>query len=263
MHEKLCKRVSIVPRKIFLTKADVQTVSQPKRIQTKASYAKRHQGITLMSWKDRIRREILTFQTKRVNRKKQTALHNTPVTLVSNNCTGGILLHDFGKRFDTPFINMAIYAEDFYRLVTNLPTYLSIPLKEDENKSESYGYPVAVLGDVMIRFPHDSDFSTVLKNWNRRIARVDYEHIFVLWVGYQDELPESMLERIANVPYPKVVFLNHERKDIPYAFRIKGFEDQKGVGHVWANEGLSGRKYYDQFPIAKWLKKESDMGDYL
>lgn len=216
-----------------------------------------------MSWKDRIKREIRTFQTKRVNRKKQKALKDTPVSLICNNCTGGILLHDYGKRFDSPFVNMAIYGEDFFRLVTDLPRYLSYPLNEDKDRSEQYGYPVAMLGDVMIRFPHDSDFGVVLETWNRRVSRVDFSHVFVLWVGYRDELPESMIEEIAAVPYPKVVFLNHERKDVPYTYHIKGFEGEKGVGHVWANEGLSGKKYYDQFPIEKWLKREPGMEDYL
>ena len=44
-----------------------------------------------MSAIDRIRREILTFTTARVNDKKQKSLKDERFTLISNNCTGGVL----------------------------------------------------------------------------------------------------------------------------------------------------------------------------
>lgn len=216
-----------------------------------------------MSVKDRIIREIKTFQTKRVNRKKEAALKDVPVSVFCNNCTGGVLLHDFNKQFDTPLINAGFYADDFYELLMNLPAYMACPLTEDKEKSEELHYPIGNLNGLMIRFPHDKTFEEVLEKWNRRKERIDYDHIFVIWVGYQNELPEDKIERIKNVPYPKVVFLNHERKDLPFTFYIKGFEDQAGVGHVWDHQGLSGKKYYDQFPIVSWFKKEKGMEDYL
>lgn len=203
-----------------------------------------------MSVLDRIKREILTAQTKRVNAKKQKSLTNRDFTLVCNNCTGGVLLHDFGLQFKTPFVNESIYADDFFKLTTHLEGYMAQPLVE---KKTDLGYPVAMLGDVMIRFPHSKDFAEVKETWDRRAARIRWDNIFVLWVAYQSELAESSLERIAQVPYPKVVLLNHDRADLPYCKYIKGFETQPGVGHVWQNEGLSGKKYYDQFDFAAWF----------
>ncbi len=213
-----------------------------------------------MSAIDRIRREILTFTTARVNDKKQKSLKDERFTLISNNCTGGVLLHDFGKRFDTPLINCGLYAEDFVRLSLQFPQYMQEELRPHE---KDFGYPAARLGDLCLRFPHDSDFEEVKRNWDRRKQRIHYDNVFVLWVGYGSEMQESLLPEFAKVPYPKAVFLAHENKDFPFCFRIKNCSYLQGLGHVWQNEGLSGKKYYDQFDVVSWIKKKEKMEDFL
>lgn len=213
-----------------------------------------------MSAIDRIKREILTFQTSRVNKKKKKALEGEEFTLICNNCTGGVLLHDFGKRFDTPFINSGLYAEDFVKLVLHFRSYMQEELVPHE---KDFGYPVARLGDLTIRFPHAKNFEEVKEEWDRRKLRIHYDNIFVLWVGYGEEMQEEFLPDFAKAPYPKAVFLSHEKRDFPFCFAIRNCSYLKGVGHVWQNEGLSGKKYYDQFDVASWIKKRATMEDFL
>ena len=51
---------------------------------------------------------------------------NHDVSIISMNCTGGILYHDLGLKFLSPTINLFFRAEDFIKFCENLDYYLSI-----------------------------------------------------------------------------------------------------------------------------------------
>lgn len=88
-------------------------------------------------------------QRKRYMKKRIVRLKNKDFSLISNNCNGGVLLHDLGLRFNSPFVNLAIYAEDYVKYLENFDYYNSLEIKFVDNPGL---HPVGVLDDVFYPF---------------------------------------------------------------------------------------------------------------
>ena len=72
------------------------------------------------------------------------------VSLISQNCVGGIIYHDANQRFLSPTVNLYILPKDFIKFVNNLDYYLSLTPKVKMGKA----YPIGTLGDIKINFMH-------------------------------------------------------------------------------------------------------------
>ena len=68
---------------------------------------------------------------------------NKDITIISNNCLAGCVLHDFSMRFDTPTINLFIPFPDYIKFLTDLKCYLN---KEIEDITGDSPYPIGLLG---------------------------------------------------------------------------------------------------------------------
>lgn len=82
---------------------------------------------------------------------------NQNITILSMNCTGGILYHDLGLQFLSPTVNLYIKAQDFIKFCENLKYYLSIDQMiqcKEPGIVEDRKYPVAYLGDILLYLVH-------------------------------------------------------------------------------------------------------------
>ena len=60
-------------------------------------------------------------------------------TIICNMCLGGVLYHDFGQRFDSPFINLMIPGTDFVNLLANFDDiYIYIYIYMESSKKVQY-----------------------------------------------------------------------------------------------------------------------------
>ena len=98
-----------------------------------------------------VRYRIWQFFKKYRDKQYRSRFTNQDITILSMNCTGGILYHDLGLQFLSPTVNLYMKAEDFIKFCENLKCYLSIdemiPCKEPDI-AENRKYPVAYLGDI-------------------------------------------------------------------------------------------------------------------
>lgn len=106
-------------------------------------------------------------------------------SIICNNCTGGVILHDLGLRFDTPTINTLFYSADFVFFVSNIREFSKTDVfKMNDSK---YSYPVGGIkvGDrvVKIGFVHYSTFEEGKRKWIERFARVDFDNMVIIWEG--------------------------------------------------------------------------------
>ena len=67
-------------------------------------------------------RRILRYFYRKTLRKRD-------VTLITNNCIGGIIYHDMHLQFLSPTINLYFDNEEFIRFSTHLEYYLSLSLQ--------------------------------------------------------------------------------------------------------------------------------------
>ena len=135
-------------------------------------------------------------------------------TIISNNCTGGAVMHELGMEFKTPTILLQILPEDFPRFCKRLKDYLDYELVECTNftpyeqgkLTKMFGgkpnIPIGLIGDVLVCFQHYETFEEAKRKWDERKDRVDYDHIGYIFHArgpeYQFEAEEFISMKLPN-----------------------------------------------------------------
>lgn len=127
------------------------------------------------------------------------------VTLLSQNCIGGVLYHDLGLPFLSPTINTFIPEPGFVKLAQNPRHYM------EQGISMSWGgtYPIGVLDDVQIHFMHYDTCQEAKAAWDRRKERINWDKIVVIGTD-RDGFDEAVYEQWKKISYPKVLFTAHQ-----------------------------------------------------
>lgn len=105
------------------------------------------------------------------------------ISIISNNCWGGITYHYLGIENKSPFINLAIDDEDYIKIVNNLDYYLDLTPRDgglEFNRVNNTSYPVGILDDVRINFLHYKDFEEAKDKWECRKQRINKNHLFFM-----------------------------------------------------------------------------------
>ena len=154
------------------------------------------------------------------------------LTVISQNCIGGVLYHDLGAGFRSPTVNTYIQGPDFVRMVLDLRRYMDqdMVMRWEE-------YPVGRLGDIEIHFMHYGTCKEAKESWERRKARIDYGRILVLATD-RDGFDEPVYAMWQRIPYPKVLFTANARFTKDAVF-FPEFEDCGAVDDL-----ISKRLFY-------------------
>lgn len=195
----------------------------------------------------------LTKVRRLVNRKRLT---NQNFSLMVSNCTGGIIYHELGLNFLSPFINLQMNSAEFIRLMLNLKYYMSLEL--DFYTSEKWSCPVARLGDVTIIFTHYKNEEEARRKWNERKKRINYENIYV--ITNDNEVSEDDIYDFEKLNYKNyVIFTSKEYPDCPHAVFLKDFAGTDGVAWSFNRSKIMGSQYYERvFDYVGFLNSDHD-----
>ena len=122
------------------------------------------------------------FQQAYFDLKRWIAVQESKVSIISDNCWGGITYHSLGLEFLSPFINSFLESGDYLRLLENFAYYMEQPLYLLEEKYEvnlKRNYPVVGLGDIKLFFNHYTDFEQAAQIWEKRKQRINYGNLLV------------------------------------------------------------------------------------
>ena len=213
----------------------------------------RCEGIVMGNRNIKLRQHYTAYQRWR--------LHNTNITLISSNCTGGGILRDLNLPFTSPFINLFIKPHDFIKLCENLEHYMGSAFHDvySEPHPEGGVYPVALLDDIPIHFMHYSSAEEAFAQWEKRKARMDWDNIYILCTDRDGCTYEDLL-RFDQLKYRhKAILCNQKYPEIQSAFYIPGFENQNSVGNIinYINDHTY-KKYYDLFDYVGWFNGKLD-----
>ena len=131
------------------------------------------------------------------------------VSLISQNCVGGVVYNRLGSPFQSPTINMYILGEDFCKLCEPVEHYLSLRPVLVEEKSISY--PVLKIDDIKLHCLHYKTGREAIDAWNRRRKRVNFKRIVVLANDWDLNHNELLINRIIALPYPKIILTANPR----------------------------------------------------
>lgn len=128
---------------------------------------------------------------------------NTP-TIIAPNCWGGNTYHSLRLQFKSPFINLYLIHEDYLKLLSNLEHYLSCELVLKEMQYEDNlkrFFPVVLCDDILLFFNHYSSFDEAKECWIRRLKRIDFNNLFIMFF---EESPDY-IEKFLELPYSKKI----------------------------------------------------------
>lgn len=196
--------------------------------------------------------ERWTKKRNRFLKKQRDNLKTEKICLICNNCLGGAMLHDLDRQFCSPFVNLLVQPKDFIKMLKALPEYMAEELVFF--KQEGINYPVAMLKDIPIYFMHYDSETEAREKWVQRTARMDYEHLYILFSD-RNGATEQDIKEFDSLPYAhKAVLVHKPMPDILSAVYMKGYEDNSEIGMLISYKSKpSYKKKYDDFDYVSWL----------
>lgn len=184
---------------------------------------------------------------------KYMELKKNPPSILANNCWGGITYHSLDLPFRSPLINMSIHEDkDFIKLCGDPQKYMDEVIRFYEMKyNEELGreYPVALCGDIKLRFLHYETLDVAIECWKRRKERMDWNNLFVMMYTENKETAKDFLE----LPYEKkICFVPFETKERQLCY-VNCYDAAKGgKTELWRKvNGMAERRilYYDDVDL--------------
>lgn len=180
-----------------------------------------------------IRLKVIAFKRKKLAKFRRKRINKSRFTIISNNCWGGETYESYNLIKQSPTVGLFFWACDYIKFISNIQYYLDQPLKFiDPKKSKYYErvklthgygtYPVARLGDIEIFFMHYSSEKQVIEKWNRRIKRIDWDHILYKF-NDQNGCTEEDIKKFVKLPLKnKICFtVNDKYSCFPNVVKIK------------------------------------------
>lgn len=195
----------------------------------------------------RIKKRITKFRSYWRSRLLKEDIHilkNKKVTIISQNCYGGIFSHDYQIEYLTPTINLYFSVPDFVKFCKNIGDYINLSLKEV--KQDEYSYPVGILGDLTIHFVHYNSFDEANKKWVERCARIDLNNLYFMMSDRDGCTNEDLLEFDKLSCRNKVVFVREPRPEIESALYVPGYKKKSSVGNIYKWKGAFGKRIWDR-----------------
>lgn len=122
------------------------------------------------------------LQIPNLNFSDYIKLRESGISIISNNCWGGIAYNTLGLECRSPFKNLFVSDNDYLLLLHDLNHYLESMLVFDHYRIDihsNHSYPVFWLDNIKIHCNHAEDIDQAVEDWNRRIKKINYENLFV------------------------------------------------------------------------------------
>lgn len=143
-------------------------------------------------------------------------IRKSNISIVSNNCWGGILYKTLGLECRSPFKNVSFSSNDYIKVISNLNHYLNIDpiwtgIKEID-KNQKREVPMLQLDDVFIKCNHDPDAENAIQNWKRRRKKFNWKNILVeMYV--EDIIVEKEFYRVTEQFEKRICFVPYKSKE--------------------------------------------------
>ena len=188
--------------------------------------------------------------------QKYRQLQHSKLSIVAMNCFGGLISHTLGLPFRSPFVNMFLSAEDYLKFLHCPRVYMEenvVFVKTEFDAFLKVDYPLAILGNISLRFNHYKTFEDALNKWNARKQKINWYNLFVTLNTESKEI----LEQFDALPYGKKVCFVPFKSNLDSAFYINPETNKSKafweITHDYARGYLP--LYYDMFDMLLYGKK--------
>lgn len=130
------------------------------------------------------RRQIIHYRIlniPQIDFDEYITLKESNISIISNNCWGGIIYHTLALECLSPFKNLSVGCKEYIEILKNFHRYMSFELKFKKFLLEPHShimYPVMDLGGIEIHCNHDTDPDIAKEKWKRRVKKINCENLF-------------------------------------------------------------------------------------
>ncbi len=146
------------------------------------------------------------FEIPNLNVERYLLLREKNISVISNNCWGGIACRALGLECRGPFRNLFLRDEDYLRCINDLNTYCTMTptYKRDEiDPNSDKQYPVLGINDIEIHCNHADSVEEAIEEWNRRCKKINYEELFFEMYTVDRKVAEAF----SVLPFNKICFV--------------------------------------------------------
>ena len=169
---------------------------------------------------------------KYISPLRQKQLKGTDFTIISNNCWGGHVYRRYSVSYNSPTVGMYFFPAEYLKFLSNLRDNIDMSMSFiPASKSKYYkrlqelnqtNVPIALLGDdIEIMMLHYHSEQEVLEKWNRRKARINWNHLLIKNT-MQNGMTEEQVKVYDELPYEhKIIFVPYKMDEIKSAIWYK------------------------------------------
>ena len=117
-----------------------------------------------------------------LNVERYLMLRSKNLSIISNNCWGGIVSRALGLECRSPFRNLFLQDEDYVRCLSDLKMYCTLPpeyARDEVDPNSDKKYPVLRIKDIEVHCNHADSAEEAIAEWNRRCKKINYNELFV------------------------------------------------------------------------------------
>jgi len=188
-------------------------------------------------------RKMEIFIKGKINRFK---IKQDDFTIISNNCWGTFIYKKFGLNYQSPFINLLIFAPDYIELLERFsPDILNkisfIKHEDSKHKDEliklniyKNDYPIGILDNKYeLHFLHYHSEEDAKDKWLRRVKRMNLNKL-IFKFSDGDKFEDSMAKRFDDLYFKnKICFTSKEFPNLTSVVTLEKFKNKDRVSDEW------------------------------
>lgn len=180
-------------------------------------------------------------------------LRDTKFILISNNCFGSELYISAKKRYNTPFVGLALYPDCYLKFLNNFQENINkkIVFIKKSKYIKNISYPLGIIdNDIEIHFIHYTDSNEALTKWKMRIKRLKEDmnknYPLFLKICDRDGCTIKHLDRFHELPFENKISLG-----------VSSYENKNHIKIPFLKD-LNNNSLIDGFALFKKRNKYMD-----
>ncbi|WP_207562605.1 DUF1919 domain-containing protein [Sulfurimonas aquatica] len=190
-------------------------------------------------------RNIEKYIKSKINR---LFINKDDFTIISNNCWGTFIYKKYAIPYQSPFVNLVVFAPDYIELLENFSLEVLHKLSFIEHKDSKHkdelinigiyetNYPIGILDNKYeLHFIHYESKEDAENKWRKRIERINLNKL-IFKFSDGDKFESSMAARFDKLKFRnKVCFTSEEYKGLNSVITLKKFKNKGRVRDEWKN----------------------------
>ncbi len=164
-----------------------------------------------------IRRKLISYkvlQIPMIKLDRYFELYESKLSIVSNNCVGGVAYNTLSMECLSPFKNLFVKEKDYIKMISNLKWYIDKkPIFDhyEEELKRGIKYPVLKIDTIEIHCNHTTSAQDAIDMWERRKKKINYDNLFFVMYTMNGDIADAFLKCTEN--YKSVCFVPWEPRD--------------------------------------------------